>query len=63
MQKRSVLQYLISKWPETLVGNRNELAKPNHKDILAKLQTEQIIDDNYQPFGDGNASERIVAAI
>lgn len=57
----TVLDFKV--WPETLVGNRNELAKPNHKDILAKLQTEQIIDDNYQPFGDGNASERIVAAI
>lgn len=57
----TVLDFKV--WPETLVGKRNELAKPNHEDILSKLQTEQIIDDNYQPFGDGNASERIVTAI
>ena len=56
-----VLDYVV--WPETMVGNRNQLAKANHNDILQKLATEQIIDPTYQPFGDGHAAEKIVAKI
>lgn len=52
-----VLDYVV--WPETMVGNRNQLAKPNHKDILAKLAMEQTIDPAYQPFGNGHAAEEI----
>lgn len=46
-------------WPETMVGNRNQLAKAEHKDILRKLSVEQTIDPAYQPFGDGHAAEKI----
>ena len=46
-------------WPETMVSNRNQLAKPDKNDILEKLNKQQIVDDMYQPFGDGNSSERI----
>lgn len=47
-------------WPETMVDNRNQLAKPNSEDILYKLNTPQSEDKNYQPFGDGNAAEKII---
>ena len=56
-----VLDYVV--WPETMVGNRNQLAKADHKDILQKLATEQIIDPAYQPFGNGHAAEKIVKII
>lgn len=46
-------------WPETMRDGRNVLAKPDHKEILEKLQQEQIIDPNYQPFGDGHAAEKM----
>lgn len=52
-----VLDYVV--WPETMVGNRNQLAKADHNDILKKLSAEQTIDPNYQPFGNGHAAERI----
>lgn len=50
-------------WPETMVGNRNALAKPVAKDILTKIAMEQQIDSDYQPFGDGHSAERIVKAL
>ncbi len=50
-------------WPETMVGNRNQLAKPDRKDILEKLGREQIIDLDYHPFGDGHAAEHICTCI
>lgn len=52
-----VLDYVV--WPETMVGNRNQLAKPISDDILEKLSREQVIDPSYQPFGDGRAAEKI----
>ena len=52
-----VLDYVV--WPETMVGNRNQLAKADHEDILKKLSAEQVIDPAYQPFGDGHAAEKI----
>lgn len=52
-----VLDYVV--WPETMVGNRNQLAKANQEDILQKLGAEQVIDPAYQPFGDGHAAEKI----
>ena len=52
-----VLDYVV--WPETMVGNRNQLAKADHNDILQKLSAEQIIDPSYQPFGNGHAAEKI----
>lgn len=52
-----VLQYVV--WPETMVGNRNQLAKADRNDILEKLAKEQVIDPEYKPFGDGHAAEAI----
>ena len=46
-------------WPETMVGNRNQLARADRKDILEKLSATQIIDPEYKPFGDGHAAEKI----
>ena len=56
-----VLDYVV--WPETMVNNRNQLAKPNKNDILKKLDSKQIIDKNYQPFGDGHSAESIAEII
>ena len=56
-----VLDYVV--WPETMVGNRNQLAKANHIDILNKLSKEQTIDPSYQPFGDGHSAENICGII
>ncbi len=46
-------------WPETLVSNRNQMAKPDMRDICSKWQNPQTIDPDYQPFGDGHACEKI----
>ena len=56
-----VLDYVV--WPETMVENRNQLAKADAGDILKKLAAEQHIDPSYQPFGDGHAAERICDVI
>ena len=50
-------------WPETMVDNRNELAKPDAADILEKLDHIQTVDENYKPFGDGHAAQKIVSAM
>ncbi len=52
-----VLDYVV--WPETMVGYRNQLAKAEHEDILEKLNKEQVIDFQYQPFGNGYAAKKI----
>lgn len=46
-------------WPETMVNNCNQLAKPDTNDILEKCGVEPVFDDSYQPFGDGHACEKI----
>ena len=56
-----VLDYAV--WPETMVDNRNQLAKADHRDILKKLSAKQKIDPAYQPFGDGHAAEKICEII
>ena len=56
-----VLDYVV--WPETMVGNRNQLAKAERDDIVEKLAVEQTIDPLYQPFGDGHAADKICAII
>ena len=56
-----ILDYVA--WPETMVGNRNQLAKPLREDILAKLSAEQTVDPEYRPFGDGHAAEEICAVL
>ncbi len=50
-------------WEATMVGNRNQLVKPEKKDILEKLSAMQEVDENYHPFGDGHAAIKIVNAI
>ena len=56
-----VLDYVV--WPETMVDNRNQLAKADCEDILEKLSKEQKIDPSYQPFGNGHAAEEICRII
>lgn len=47
-------------WPETHVGDRNQLAKCEWKDILEKLSKTAMSDENYRPFGNGHAAKKIV---
>ncbi|MCI8417368.1 MAG: UDP-N-acetylglucosamine 2-epimerase (non-hydrolyzing) [Lachnospiraceae bacterium] len=47
-------------WPETMVEGRNQLAKPDAKDILEKLRKPQKVVKAYQPFGEGHSAEKIV---
>ena len=56
-----ILDFVV--WPETMIGNRNQLAHADRKDILAKLEKKQVIDINYKPFGDGHAAEKICDVI
>ena len=56
-----VMDYVV--WPETMVDNRNQLARPDRADILEKLSREQHIDPDYRPFGDGQAAEKICQII
>lgn len=46
-------------WPETMTADRNQLAKPDKEDILAKLNKPVSFDDYDFPFGDGHSSDRI----
>lgn len=62
-QKPCVTVFGYVAWPETMVHNCNQLAKPDCEDILSKLQAPVLFDPNYQPFGDGHAAEKIVNAI
>ena len=50
-------------WPETLVGNRNQMCRADAEMITEKLSAVQTVDPSYQPFGDGHACERIVEEI
>ncbi len=56
-----VFDYVV--WPETMVDNRNQLAKADRSDILRKLSAVQRINPEYKPFGDGHAAERICEII
>lgn len=56
----TVFDYIV--WPETMVGNMNQLAKPDCKDILDKLKN-PVSPANGNPFGDGHAAEKIVGII
>lgn len=50
-------------WPETMVSGRNVLSKPSARDIIMVLAEPQLIDSNYQPFGDGHCAVKIVQAL
>lgn len=54
----TVLDFVV--WPETMLGNRNELARPIAAEIVEKLGNSQIIDEDYCPFGDGKSALQIV---
>lgn len=56
-----VLDFVV--WPETMVDNRNQLAKADHIDILKKLSKQQTINPDYRPFGNGHAAEEICRII
>lgn len=62
-EKQCVFLFDYVAWPETMVGNRNQLAKCDKEDILAKLSMPMRIDKDYQPFGDGDAASRIIEAL
>ena len=62
-KKKCVTIFDFVAWPETMVDHRNDLAKPEAVDILEKLALTQEINPTYQPFGDGHAAEKIVAAM
>lgn len=62
-KKQCVTVFDYVGWPETMVNNCNQLAKPNREDILEKLSASVVFDPNYQPFGDGHSAERIVEKI
>lgn len=50
-------------WPETMVGNRNELSRPIAEEIVEKLAHDQTVNHSYLPFGNGHAADRIVDAM
>lgn len=50
-------------WPETMVDGRNLLAKPISKNIIEAMNTPQLVNEDYQPFGDGTAAVRIATAL
>ena len=50
-------------WPETMVNNRNDLSDPVAEEIVEKIHCDQIVENNYHPFGDGHSAKKIVAAM
>lgn len=62
-EKKCVTVFDFVAWPETMYGNRNQLARPNEEDILQKLNTPQVINSDYKPFGDGHSAVKIVKAL
>ncbi len=57
----TVLDFVV--WPETMVDDCNQLAKPDFQDITTKLSKTVRFDEKYQPFGDGNSAAKIVEKI
>lgn len=62
-EKKCVFVFDHIVWPETMVDGRNVLAAPDKEDILTKLAQPQIINPEYQPFGDGNSADKICAEL
>lgn len=62
-KKPCVTIFDYSWWPETLHNGMNRLVKAEKNDILDKLSMEAVVDDNYLPFGDGNACEKMCKII
>lgn len=61
--KKCVTVFDVPIWPETMVNHRNDLTSPRAEEILQKLELKQHIDDDYRPFGDGHAAEKIVRVL
>lgn len=59
-EKQCITILDFAPWPQTLVGNRNQLSRPETNEILRKLNSKMEIDKNYCPFGDGHAAEKII---
>ena len=57
----TIFDYVI--WPETMVGNANQLARAEAEDILCKLSVKVAWDLFYKPFGNGDAAKKITEAI
>lgn len=57
----TVFDYAV--WPETMTGGCNRLAKPDRRDIAAKLAMTPDWGADTHPFGEGHACEKIVAAL
>lgn len=57
----TVLDFVV--WPETMVEKRNQLTQPDRDEIQRKLKTTIVFSSEDQAFGDGHASEKIVAHI
>lgn len=57
----TVFDYVV--WPETMVNGHNQLAKPLASDILEKSKHTPMFDEDYKPFGNGDACEKIVEAL
>lgn len=57
----TIFDYVIH--PETMMGNRNQLAKPNAEEIIRKLSVSQNVNKKYTPFGNGDSGCRIVKEI
>ena len=56
----TIFDYIV--WPETMRDYRNQLAKPDRKDILLKFSKKQVINEDGS-FGDGMSSRKIVSQI
>ncbi len=56
----TVFDYVV--WSETMVDNRNQLSKPDKKEILEKISVQQTIKEN-DAFGDGKSAIKIVDII
>ena len=56
----TIFEYIV--WPETMIDNRNQLAKPHKNDILDKLSKPQEIKENHA-FGDGHSAQKILERI
>lgn len=57
----TVFDYVV--WPETMIDNRNQLAKADKNDILNKLNAVQCVSNENKPFGDGHSAGKIVKLI
>ncbi len=62
-EKQCITVLDFTPWPQTLVGNRNQLSRPDTNEILRKLNNKMEIDKNYHPFGNGYAAEKILTHI